>query len=232
MHYETCIPSLMAQVQDLKAQNLELQRSQQELSQAVASTAGISHFYGDGMTQMLSTLAKFDTVPQVYQRDSKALAASVSDHLEMSNSNTAKCFSAVETLATRYAAVASWIDARDHLYATPAEPDTVIPPPSSASPPVPDPEPAAPTAPMGASPVHPVVVVSFLSPSTHPTIASTIRTLVPIQGGRGWGEEHHEHPHNQEPTSWRGPAEKQKEPAIPDRRLVPKGEEYPSEPTA
>ena len=35
--------------------------------------------------------------------------------------------------------------------------------------------------------VHPVGGVSFLSPSTHPTIASTIRTLVRIQGGRVGG---------------------------------------------
>ena len=40
-HYERCIQSVMAQVQDLGAQNLELQRSQQELSQAVASTAAL-----------------------------------------------------------------------------------------------------------------------------------------------------------------------------------------------
>ena len=37
-------------------------------------------------------------------------------------------------------------------------------------------------------PVHPVVGVSFLSPSTHPTIASTIRTLVRNRGGRGGGK--------------------------------------------
>ena len=91
----------MAQVRDLGAQNLELRRSQQELSQAVASTAGISQSYGDRMTKILSTLAKFHVVVQGYQRDSKALEASVSDHLKMPNSNTAKCFSAVETLATR-----------------------------------------------------------------------------------------------------------------------------------
>ena len=47
MHYETCIQSLMAQVQDLRAQNLELQRSQQEPYQALASTAGITQSYGD-----------------------------------------------------------------------------------------------------------------------------------------------------------------------------------------
>ena len=50
VHYETCIQSLMAQVKDLRTQNLELQRSHQELSQAVASTVGISQSYGDGMT--------------------------------------------------------------------------------------------------------------------------------------------------------------------------------------
>ena len=140
----------MAQVQDLRAQNLELQRSQQELSQAVASTSGIGQCYGDRMTQILSTLVKFDALAQGYQRDSKAVEASVSDHFKMSDSNTAKCFSVVETLATRYAAVASRMDAWDHYYFTPAEPDTVIPPLPSTPPPVPDPLLAAPTAPMGA----------------------------------------------------------------------------------
>ena len=107
VHYETCIQSLMAQVRDLRAQILELQRSLHELPQAIASTAGISQSYGDRMTQILSTLAKFNAVAQGYQGDSRAVAASVLDHLKMSNSNTAKCFSAVETLATRYAVVAS-----------------------------------------------------------------------------------------------------------------------------
>ena len=73
VHYETCIQSLMAQVKELRTQNLELQRSQQEPSQAVASTAGISQSYGDRMTQILSTLAKFDAAVQGYQRDSKAV---------------------------------------------------------------------------------------------------------------------------------------------------------------
>ena len=150
VHYETCIQSLMAQVQDLRTQNLQLQRSQQEVSQAVASTAGISQSYGDRMTQILSTLATFDAVVQGYQRDSKAVEASVSDHLKMSNSNTAKCFSAVERLPTRYAAAAFRIDVWDHWYSAPAEPDAVVPPPPSAPPPDPDPEPAAPTALMGA----------------------------------------------------------------------------------
>ena len=68
VHYETCIQSLMAQVQDLRTQNLKLQRSQQELSQAVAAAAGISQSYGDRMTGILSTLAKFDAVVQGYQR--------------------------------------------------------------------------------------------------------------------------------------------------------------------
>ena len=77
-------------------------------------------------------------------------AASAADHLEMSNSNTAKCFSAVETLATRYAAIPSRIHVWDHWYARPAEPVTVVPPPPSAPPPVADPELAPPTAPMGA----------------------------------------------------------------------------------
>ena len=50
VHYEMCIQSLIPQVQDLRAGNLELQRSQQELSQAVGSTTGISQSYGDRMT--------------------------------------------------------------------------------------------------------------------------------------------------------------------------------------
>ena len=83
MHYETCIQSLMAQVQDLRTQNLQLQRSEQELSQAVASTAGISQSYGDRMTQIFSTLVKFDALVQGFQRDSKAVEASVFDHLKM-----------------------------------------------------------------------------------------------------------------------------------------------------
>ena len=113
MHCETCIQSLMAQVQDLRTQNLELQRSQQELSQAVASTAGISRSYRDRMTQILSALAKFDAVVQGYQRDLRTVAASVADHLKMSNSNRAKSFRAVVTLATGYPAVASRIVAWD-----------------------------------------------------------------------------------------------------------------------
>ena len=68
----------------------------------------------------------------------------------MSNGNRAKCFSAVESLAAGYAAVASRIDAWDHWYSTPAEPVTVVLPPPSVPPPVSDPELAAPTAPMGA----------------------------------------------------------------------------------
>ena len=56
----------MAQVQDLRAQNLELQPYQQELSQAVASTAGISQSYGERVTRIFSTFAKFDAVVQGY----------------------------------------------------------------------------------------------------------------------------------------------------------------------
>ena len=95
----------------------------------------------------------------------------MADHLKMFNSNTAKCFSAVELLATRYSAVGSRIDACDHWYSTPTEPVTVVLPPPSAPPPVSDPEPAEPGA---RHSVHPMVGVSFLSPSSHPTIASTI----------------------------------------------------------
>ena len=72
----------MAQVKDLRTQNLQLQRSHQEPSQAVASTVGISQSYGDRMTQILSTLAKFDAAVQDYRQDSKVVEASVADHLK------------------------------------------------------------------------------------------------------------------------------------------------------
>ena len=104
----------MAQVKDLRTQNLELQRYHQEFSQAVATTVGISQSYGDRMTQILSTLAKFEAAVQGYRHDSKVVEASVADHLKFSNGNGAKCYSAGESLATRYAAVASRIDAWDH----------------------------------------------------------------------------------------------------------------------
>ena len=232
VHYETCIQSLMAQVRDLGAQNLEFQRSQQELRQAVASAADIRQSCGDRMTQILSTLAKLDAVVQGYQRDPKALGASVSDHLKMSNSNTAKCFSAVERLATCHAAVASRIHAWDHWYSTPAEPDTMVPPPPLAPPSVPDPEPAAPTAPKGApsGPSGDGCVLPFSVHQSHDCIYHPNACL-----DSGWpkgGEEHHEPLHHQEPTLWRGTAEKQKESAIPEWRAAPKGEEHPTEPTA
>ena len=232
MHYETCIPSLMARVQDLGTQNLELQRSQQELSQAVASAAGISQSYGDEMTRTLSTLAKVDAVIQGYQRDSRAVAASVSDHLKMSNSNTAKYFTAVEPLATHYAAVASRIDAWDHWYATPAEPNTVVELQRSAPRLVPDPERAAPTAPMGAPSGS--SGGGFGPPfSVHPSHDCIYYpNACPDAGWLTGGEEHHEHVHHREPTSWRGTAGKQKEPAIPEWRAAPKSQEYPSEHTA
>ena len=129
VHYETCIQSLMAQVQDLRTQNQELQRSDQELSQAVPAAAGITQFYGDQMTKILSTLAKHDQTVWAYHHDSEAVAASVADHLKMSKSNTAKCFSAAETLAKHYATIASRIDAWDQRYATATEPITPVPPP-------------------------------------------------------------------------------------------------------
>ena len=232
VHYETCIQSLMAQVKDLRTQNLELQRSHQELSQAVASTVGISQSYRDRMTQISSTLAKFDAAVQGYRRDSKVMEASVADHLQMSNSNKAKCFSAVESLATRYAAVACRIDACNHCYSTPAEPATVVLPPPSAPPPVSDPEPAAPTAPMGAlsgSSGGGCVLPCSVHPS-HDCIYHP--NACPDSGWPRGVEEHHEHPHPQEPTLRRGIAEKQKQPAIPEWRATPEGEEHPTEPTA
>ena len=232
VHYETCIQSLTAQVKDLRAQNLELQRSHQELSQAVASTVGISESYGDRMTPILSTLAKFDAAVQGYRRDSKVVEASVADHLEMSNGNTAKCFSAVESLAARYTAFASRIDAWHHWYSTPAEPVTVVLPQPSVHPPASDPEPAAPTAPMGAPSGS--SGGGCLPPfSVHPSHDCIYHpNACPDSGWPRGGEEHHEHPDPQEPTSWRGIAEKQKEPAVPECRATPKGEEHPTEPTA
>ena len=232
VHYETCIQSLMAQVKDLRTQNLGLQRSHQELYQAVASTVGISQSYGDRMTQILSTLAKFDAAVQGYRRDSKVVENSVADHHKMSNGNTAECFSAVESLATRYAAVASRIDAWDHWYSTPAEPVTVVLPPPSAPPLFPDPTPAAPTAPMGARSGSSGggCVLPFSDHPSHDCIYHP--NACPDSGWPRGGEEHHEHPHPQEPTSWRGIAEKQKEPAVPEWRATAKGEEHPTEPTA
>ena len=167
VHYETRIQSLMAQVKDLRAQNLELQQSQQELSQAVASTAGISQSPGDRMTQILSTLAKSDAVVQGYQLDSKSVAASVSDHLKMSNSNTAKCFSAVETLATRYATVAFGL-----MRGTTGTPRLQSPlrwscPRHRCLHPFLILSRRRLRRPWARHPVHPVVGVSFLSPSTH-----------------------------------------------------------------
>ena len=126
MHYETCIQSLMAQVRDLQTQNEELQPFHQELSQAVWAASGISGCYGDMMTQILSTLAKHDEMVRGYQRESKAVEGSVADHLKMSNSNRAKCFSAVKTLAKHYATIASMINAWDRWYGTPTERVTVV----------------------------------------------------------------------------------------------------------
>ena len=149
VHFETCIQALTAQVRDLQAQNQELQRSHRELSQAVAAVTGISQSYGDRMSQILSTLAKQEEVVRGYQRESRGVAAGVADHLKMSNSNTAKCFSAVEALAARCDALTSRLDEWDRWYATPTEPAGRVPPPQSTAPPVPEPT-TAPTAPMGA----------------------------------------------------------------------------------
>ena len=156
----------------------------------------------------------------------------MADHLKMSYRNTAKCFRTVESLATRYAAVESRIDAWDHCYSRRTELVTVVLPPPSARPTVSDPEPAAPTAPMGApsgSSGGGCVLPLSVNPSHnciyHPNAC-------PYSGWPRGGEEHHEDPHPREPTSWRGTAEKQKEPAVPEWRAAPKGEEHPTEPTA
>ena len=99
---------------------------------------------------MLSTLAKHDVVVRGYKRESRAVAASVADHLKTFNNNRAKCFSTLETLAKHYATVASRLDAWDQWYTTPTECVTVVPPPPLTAPPAPEPEPAAFMAPMGA----------------------------------------------------------------------------------
>ena len=183
----------MAQVKDLRLQDLELQRSHQELSQAAASTACMSQSYGDRMTQILSTLAKFDTAVQGYLRDSKVMEASVADHRKMSNSNTAKCLRAVESLATRSATVASRFDARDHWYSMPTERVTVVLPPPSAPAPVSDPELAAPTAPMGAlsGSSGGWCVLPFSVHPSHDCIYHP--NACPDPGWPRGGEEHHKH---------------------------------------
>ena len=156
----------------------------------------------------------------------------MADHLKMSNGNTAKCFGAVESLATRYAAVASRIDAWDHWYSTPSEPVMVVLPPPSAPSPVPDPTPAAPTAPMGA-PSGSSGGGCVLPFSVHPSSDCIYHpNACPDSGWPRGKEEHHKHPRPQEPTSWRGIAKKQKKPAVPEWRATPKGEEHPTEPMA
>ena len=139
------------------------------------------------MIQILSTLANIDAVVQGYQKDSKLVEVSVSDHLKKSNSNTAKCFlqwkhwlrvtlplhlgSMRGTTGTpRLQSQIQWSRRRYrrlHLFLILSQRRL--------------------RRPWGRHPVNPVVVVSFLSPSTRPTIASTIRTLVRTQGGRGGG---------------------------------------------
>ena len=185
VHYETCIQALTAQVRDLQTQNQELQRSNRELSQAVAAVTGISQSYWDRMSQILSTLAKQEEVVRGYQRESRGVADSVVDHLKMSNSNTAKCLSAVETLAARCAALASRLDEWDRWYATSTEPAASVLQPPSTAPPVSEPHLTAPSCPWARHLVHPVVDVPFLFPATHRVTAPTIRTLVWTLGGRG-----------------------------------------------
>ena len=107
----------------------------------------------------------------------------------------------------------------------------VLPPPS-APPPVSDHEPAAPTAPMGA-PSGSSGGGCVLPFSVHPSEDCNYHpNACPDSGWPRGGEEHHEHPHPKEPTSCRGTAEKQKEPALPEWRAAPEGEEHPTEPTA
>ena len=88
VHNKTCIDSLLAR--DLKSQKKDLQRFHQELSPAVAGVTGISRSYRDPMTRILSTVAKQDEVVQGCQQEFGVVAASVADHVKMSNNNTAK----------------------------------------------------------------------------------------------------------------------------------------------
>ena len=105
------------------------------------------------------------------------------------------------------------------------------PAPPPASPPVPDPEPAAPTAPMGA-PSGPSWGGCVLPLSVHPSRDCIYHPNACPDSGWPRGGVHHEYPHHQEPNFWRGPAKKQKEPAIPECWAAPKGEQHPTEPTA
>ena len=77
MNCETCIQSLMAQVCDLQSKNQELQRSHQELAEAVATVVGISQSYGDGVTQILPIQPKQGVLVPDYRRESKGMASSV-----------------------------------------------------------------------------------------------------------------------------------------------------------
>ena len=138
----------------------------------------MSQSYGDSKPHILTTLAKHDEVIWGYQRESKAVEGSVADHLKMSKHTTAKCFSAVETVTKHYTTVTSRLDAWDQSNATSMEPVTVVPPPVSTATPITEPRPAEFTRPWGRHPVHPVVVVFFLCPTTDPTVASIIRSLV------------------------------------------------------
>ena len=168
VQYETCIESLMAQVKDLRTQNVELQRSHQELSQAVASTVGISQSYGDRMTQILSTLAKLDVAVQGYQRDSKVIIL--------------RC-----PTATRLSALAQWsrllrVTPPLHLGSMRGTTGTPrlrnplrwsCPRHRRLHPPLILNRRRL-RCPWARHPIRPVVDVSFLSPSGHPSIASTI----------------------------------------------------------
>ena len=197
--YEMCIQSLMAQMKDLRAQNLELQRSQQDLFQAVAAIAGISQSYGDQGTKILSMLAKLDALVQGYQQDSRALAASVADHLKMSNSNRAKCFSAVEALTNVMPPLHQGL-----MRAKTGTPRLRTPLRWSR----PCHRRLRPflilswrqlRPPWARHPVHPVVAVFFFSPTTHSTIASTIRTHVWTRGGQRGGRSTTNTPINRNP---------------------------------
>ena len=224
MHYQTCIPSLMAQVRDLQYKNQELQRSHQEPALAVGAVAGILQSYGDCMTQILSIQAEQDALVRDYHRESKDMASSMADHLKMSNHNTAQCVGAVEALGKIFATVASRLDGWDRCYATPTGTLVVVLPPAMRA-----------LAHLNLCRCHvlspslrghwarnlvfPVTGVHFHFPTTDLSIASIIRPVVQTLGGLGGGgQEGHERTPDKETTTplWSGATGKQKDTTAPE----------------
>ena len=192
VHYDTRIQSLTAEVRNLQYKNQELQRSYQELSQAVAGAAGISQSYGDRMTQTLSTGADQGALVRDHRWGSRDIAASVEDHLQMSNHNRANCFSAAETLGQHYATIASGLDELHRWYTAGTDPAVVVPPPPLTIPTFLQSHFVARRSllPRRAWAHHPwsqVALVPFLFPTILQSVASTIRPLVWTRLGGGGG---------------------------------------------